>query len=63
MDLKKPLLEVSDLIKVNNIKALLCELTLSPAYRLKLVSNRDGVKMHRYSIHSSLECLVDSNGN
>jgi hypothetical protein len=39
IQLKKPIMQMSDLVKCNNIKMLMFELTLTPAYKLSVLSN------------------------
>ena len=60
--LKQPTLELSDLKTSNTLRMLLFEMTLAPAYSLKVLSNWEGTKVHRYHMHREMSCFVDGGG-
>jgi hypothetical protein len=57
--LKKPALELSDLTKVNSLRMMMVELTLAPAYSMRVLADSKGRKTHRYRLQQPIDCYVD----
>lgn len=59
---KKPLLQVSDLVTLNNIKMIQLEYTLTVSYKLQALSTEKGEKYHRYAINEEISYINNKQG-
>jgi hypothetical protein len=60
--INKPLLEVADTSKLNDIKMIQIEYNFTISHQLRVISDWNGQKWHRYTISNNIHHIVDEQG-
>lgn len=60
--MNKPLLEIADITKLNNLHMIQLEYTFTISHQLRVVSDWNGQKWHRYTILNHIQHITDEDG-